>query len=182
MPENKPPTGNDAPGGASGSVGGGGGEGKAVLGGAGGQTRRPRALFVGHIFPAPLDKDGRLIDQSLKKGLGPPHLISVIYAYDEETKSGDGNVHAHIDEILGRPAFKAYLYPITDHNSDKVLMVGGGGGEGKAVLGGASGDPIYLGQFHATVPDTSDSGSTPGTGGGTPPAPGGGGGGGAPTR
>jgi hypothetical protein len=126
-------------------------------------------LFLGHIFPAPLDKDGNFIDQSLQRGLGPPHLLTVVYAYDNDTDGADRSLHAHIDEILGQPYFKAYVYPVSEHNQEMTLAVGGGGGEGRAVLGGAPGSPIYLGQFRAILSDTGDTGGDSGTGGGGAP-------------
>ena len=181
MAENESAPRDNVTGGASGneSAGGGGGEGKDVPDTASGQTPLPRPLFVGHIFPAPLDKDGRLEELSLLAGLGEAHLVSFVYAFDKNAEGEDQNLHANIDNLIGQPYFKAYIYPVHVRNQKKIdaLNVGGGGGEGKAVLGGVLDPkrPIYLGQFHAVLSDNGDSGSTPDSGGGAPPTPEGGG-------
>lgn len=168
MPNDETAPGDEAAGGANagGSVGGGGG-GKSALGGAGEtQGPPPRALFVGFLFPSPLDEQGNLSSQPLNRGLGEPHLVTVIYAYNTVTEGASLDLHAGVDKLLGRPFFKAYIYPVTESNLPHIASVGGGGG-GKSALGGAPGEPIYLGQFHATVPaddDSEDNNSAPGAG------------------
>jgi hypothetical protein len=169
MPNNESEPGGNVTEGASAndSVGGGGG-GHAALGGVGAHPDPPRALFVGFIFPSPLDENGALNDQPLSRGLGSPHLVTVAYAYNHETEGTSRDLHAEVDGILGRPFFKAYIYPVTEHNVGQLASVGGGGG-GHAALGGAPGQPIYLGQFRATLPHNGDSENNPGTGSGSPP-------------
>jgi hypothetical protein len=169
MPNDESEPGGNVRGGAGGndSVGGGGG-GHAALGGAGAHPNPPRALFMGFVFPSPLDENGALNDQPLNRGLGEPHLFTLVYAYNDETEGTSRDLHAEADGILGRPFFKAYIYPVTEHNDGQLPSVSGGGG-GHAALGGAPGAPIYLGQFRATIPGNGDSEDDPDTGSGSPP-------------
>jgi hypothetical protein len=169
-------TNEPAPGGANAndSVAGGGG-GKAVLGGPGEQSQSGRALFVGFIYPSPLDKDGQLPeDQSLREGFGKPQMAVVVYGYNKDMEGASQGLHAAVDEQLGQPFFKAYIYPIRASDEDEdgedapppLISVAGGGG-GKAVLGGASTiQPIYLGQLFASAPSVGAAqGSDSGAGG-----------------
>jgi hypothetical protein len=144
------------PGGASagGEVGGGGG-GKSVLGGAA-QPTKVRATFVGPIYPAPLDENGALREQSIRRGLGDAHLIAVVFPFQAD----DGalkTARAGLDKKLGQPFFTAYLYPYPDEveeeESEEQLFVVGGGGGGKSILGGVTQSITYIGQFSAVVPD-----------------------------
>jgi hypothetical protein len=146
-------TNETAPGGANAndSMGGGGG-GKAVLGSAGEQSHSSKALFLGFIYPAPLDKDGQLVDQPLSEGLGAPQMAVVVYGYNKDTEGASRELHAGVDEKLGQPFFKAYIYPVKEEDDEMPLISFAGGGGGKAVLGGAATqNPIYLGQLFATM-------------------------------
>jgi hypothetical protein len=133
---------------------GGGGGGHAALGGGGKQVEPGRASFVGFIFPSPLDENGQLKNQPLSKGLGRAHLVAVVYPYDPNSE-GQAQHHAELDKKLGQPFFTAYIYPnpFLDKDVEGTVASIGGGGGGKSVLGGVAATPIYLGQFHATLPD-----------------------------
>lgn len=162
MPNNESGTG-----GANDSVGGGGG-GHAAMGGAGEQQPSSKALFVGFIYPSPLDAEGQLSDQPLSEGFGEPQLGVVIYGYDSSKEGASLDIHAAVDKELGQPFFKAYLYPIKTEDDSPALISFAGGGGGHAAMGGAATlQPIYLGQFFAAAPNEGNSGggsSNAGTG------------------
>jgi hypothetical protein len=154
---------------AGGEVGGGGG-GKSILGGAG-QPTKVRASFVGPIFPAPLDENGALRDQSLRRGLGRAHLVAVVFPFQAESEQLDA-ARAELDKQLGQPFFTAYIYPnpFLNEEEGEVLFEVGGGGGGKSILGGVTQSITYLGQFRAVLPDVGsgeqeDPGSNPPPGG-----------------
>ena len=152
-----------APGGenAGDEVGGSGG-GKSILGGAAQQSARVQASFVGAIFPAPLDENGALRDQSLREGFGRAHMIAVVFPYQRQPGDDAGPIdaaRAQLDKKLGQPFFVAYLYPNpfldndAEEGSDEPLFIVGGSGGGKAILGGVTQAPTYMGQFRAVLPE-----------------------------
>jgi hypothetical protein len=143
-----------APGGANANdnVGGGAG-GKSSLGGGGEQPASSGAKLLGYIYQAPLDENGRLVEQSLRKGWGEQKMAVVIYGYDGETEGASLELHARVDEKLGQPSHKAYLYPVKDDEDAIPVFDLSGGGGGKAILGGAATEePIYLAKLFEPAP------------------------------
>lgn len=161
MSNNESTSGAAAGGGANeGGEAGGGGGGKSILGGAG-MSSKVRASFVGPIYPAPLDENGALREQSLRRGLGRAHLVAVVFPFQADTAQLDA-ARAELDKQLGQPFFTAYIYPSPFLNEDEeeggeeggqVLFEVGGGGGGKSILGGVTQSITYIGQFRAVLPD-----------------------------
>lgn len=170
MPNNEPAPGDNVAGGANPNDNVSGGE----------QSASSKPLFVGFIYPSPMDENGALKDQPLSEGLGSPQMAMAVYAYDSEAEGKSLEVHAGLDKKLGQPFFKAYVYPVKDDGAIQLISFGGGGG-GKAVLGGAATlFPIYMGHIFATLPakgdaggesnsGNTDAGNGPAPAGGTPP-------------
>jgi len=176
MPNNESNPGTGGAGGsnANDSVGGGGGA-HAANGGAGQQSSSAKALFVGFIYPSPLDEHGQIPnDLTLATGFGNPQFAVAVFGYESEIERAIvPNVHAAIDKELGQPFFKAYIYPVKkagksenagDSNEEakekpvKIINLAGGGGGHAAMGGAATLQPIYLGQFFAATPDEDNSG------------------------